>query len=631
MDNILEMIYFLAGEKNKYQYRTLFLCCTFWIFANILPCSLPFFQSMPIVDVYSKDNKQLLKENIKLEYKYCDKDNYNIDIVQYDDFSIIFYFDFYCKRFLVDMLSISVFAGGSVASMLLQLIVNQVGRNYSLIISLLTLGLSFILVFLHISHYFIYLFFFLLQMFIIMFSYSSICNLAEIISKDLRIEFISLVNSCYSLCGFAFTIIFYYKISWQFALLGSFIYLSIISLLFMNMTVQTPRYYASVGNYVKFYSSIRFISKVNERWKFMKQILPVYKNEINMFNTPDSQKDLKDSLNIESYCSLEEGLLNDFDHDKSDEENIINITEICDELHKNMKTFYDQVDNKKEFKKIVNSGFNLSKNKNINPEDVSLLITKKILDENNRKALKVLIFRYFVEEDLKHEYDEFSDFKKLTTFTNYKMIFFSLNLSWFVITGMYFMSNNLIFNLNQDDIYINLIYFYSYELTAYLFTVFMSRYFDFNRKSILNFLYVVLIITTLVIIIQHSLISILIFRFALAGCHNLNFLISLEAYPTELRLTGFGINCNMGCFSAILFPLFFNTQINSKVLGVFILISIFSLFFLNRYVPETKNIVLENIAITDESNLPNISPNKMLRKRRTCSNIDLDQYFLKNI
>lgn len=631
MENLIEMIYLIVGEKNKYQFRTLFLCSMFWIFANILPCSLPFFQDMPIVDVYSNENHTLLKKNIKLEYEYCNKEKYNFDIIYAEDFSIIFYFDFYCKKFLVDMLAISVFAGGSVASMMLQLIANQVGRNSSLIISLITLGASFILVYSHISHYFIFLFFFLLQMFIIMFSYSSICNLAEVVSKDLRIEFISVVNSCYSLCGFAFTFIFYYKISWSAVLVISFIYLSIISFIFLNLTVQTPRYYASLGNYVKFYSSIRYIAKVNGRWKFTKKILPIFKTQKNLFNTPDSEKKFEETSLNDSYCNLEEVLLNKNDYEISDDENNVKITELCNELHDSINLYYNQLENKESIKKILNSSMKATKNINIDQEDIPVLLTKKILNEHSKKSLEILVFRYFFEEDLKHEYNEISDFNKLITFKTYKPIFFSLNFSWFVITGMYFISNNLIFSLNNRNIYLNLVYFYSYELSAYLFTVVMSRYFDFKRKSILNFLYLVLIVATMIIILNDSLIFILLFRFALAGCHNLNFLISLEAYPTELRLTGFGINCNMGCFSAIIFPLFLDSQINVKVFGAFLLLSIIAVILFNIYVPETKNIVLENIAVRDEISSNNISPNKMLMKRRTVTNIDLDEYFLKNI
>ncbi len=544
MEQLLEKTYSLAGDNNLYQRRTLIICLCFWILANVLPSSLSFFEEMPIVDIYNKTDNRIISQNQQLNYTICENNDIYYRIIKEPQYSVIAKFNIECDKILVASLGSAVFAGGSIGSMMLQFIINSIGRRFSYWITFIFFGISLICVILTINYIALFALFFFIQLFIIMLSYNSIINLIETCNPELRSTFVTIVNTGYSISGLLFTLVYYFDFTWKFVLILSTILMLFFTLVFYHLTVRSPRYYVSVGNYIDYYRSVRYIAKVNQRWSLVKKLLPI-------------PKDYKDEL---LYTPINE-----------EENKLYNILE-----------FYEPLLYKKDEKK---------------EEDISRVHTKEII------LYEDLVYNYFDVVEAHEHYNEIAEFKKLLKYPSQRSIFLIQCYSWFSVTGIYYCISIFI-KLIPGDVFINAILLYSIELSGYLFCVILLNYFNAKRKKTIYFFLFISILSTLLLIFHknipmlNTLYLILLLRFGISGAYNINFLYSTEVYPTTVRLTGFGINCNMGCFSAVILPLVLEIYIEEKIF-LYFLIMLIGCFILQIFLPEINNI------------LPNIIPEEV--------------------
>lgn len=785
MESILEDIYFIAGDKHTYQARNLFICIVFWTVANVLPSCLPFFEAMPKGNLYLTNDTTYEEKSILLNYTICQNDKAEFIITETSEYSIIYNFGFYCNESLVALLGISIFAGGSVGSMMLQFVANNIGKKSSMIFAYTFFAISIILVTYQKNYYFIFPLLFFIQLFIIAMSYSSICQLAETTNYRLRPFFISVVNSGFSISGLLFTLVFYLGGSWKTALYLSSSIMIVTSLLFLKFTTQTPRYYVAIGNYPLFYRSIRYIAKVNGRWEITKKILPVVKKHMDQYITPDSERSLEEGEEslLKVFNNFYEPLIGDYDlsnsHSFDESKNNKKQTENhrhYEKLDSNINNIHtrnylgissipgndNNLDSRKntnkenlentsshankdnisninnndknniEMKTNSNSKLSSIKNKNVNPMNINkanhldykilvnsaepslkvknnnnteqeidklnpkrqdtfkkhlhfnlenIFETKRNEEEdeeltkiqakineslisydhqvhdkskklevlnkddietlskfnsfrknpNQQKEVARLIYMYFDEEDIKCEQNEISDFKKLMTYPSQRAIFNILNFSWFVTTGIYYISTILL-KYFPGSIYYNATKLYSVELVSYFFCMIMMNYYKFGRKDLLTLMYSIsLIIIVFIVIINPSksvlIHLLLILRFGISGAYNMNFILSTEIYPTELRLTGFGINCNMGCFSAVLFPMFLEISLGRRLFFIFIVLISSCMILVVFYLPETSSKLLTNVV--PEDNLNKKTDKYFFRKKRSINNEkDFGNYFV---
>ena len=699
MENILEKIYYIAGDSNKYQYRTLLLTFIFWIFANVLPSCLPFFEEMPKGNLYISNNPDYFEKNVLLNYTICENPQARFEVTKVPEYSIIYISGFYCNKFLVALLGISIFAGGSVGSMMLQFLSDHMGKLSSNILGITLLAVSVILVTFHVNYYFIFPLFFFIQLYTIVLAYSSIVNLAETTNCELRPFFISYVNFGFSISGLIFTLIFYLGGTWKTSLWLASSILIFVALIFYKLTVQSPRLWVSVGNYSMFYRSVRYISKVNNRWKMTKKVLPIFKEHKERYNTPSSEKtgdedEEKKLLNV--YNNIYEPLIKNEEnssrnHDLMDSDSDSDINE-KDEINNgkilngnSLNSLSNQVVSSDEIKtsskgtfksptkehnkeqilkhgsftnaekKKGHVGFNIDLNNiendklrkiqgKINESMVSIGASKLSLAEiqvfqkidtfktpRYRRKTETLIYKYFSEEDLKYDINEISDFTKLMTYPSQRVNFNVMNFSWFTITGIYYMST-IFLKYFPGSIFYNATKLYGVEMLSYIFSLILIKVFKLGRKDCITIFYCISILTILIISIQDMSINmvcnmLLLLRFGISGAHNMNFIISLEIYPTILRLTGFGINCNMGCFSAVFLPVFFEANIEKKLFVFFGFMLVLSAMLIVAYIPETNNKLLTNIVLEDNKKSNEV--NSFFQKKRSINNNDdIDKYFV---
>lgn len=573
MENILEKTYSIAGDNNFYQLRTLIITTCFWIFANVLPSSINFFEEMPIVDLYSKSNNTLLESNARLNTTICNDHSLFYKVTYHKDFSIISNFHIECNNLLIFLIGCSVFAGGSVGSMIFQVFINYFGKLTSFIVALTILFLSLIGFFMNTHYFTIYILFFLIQMFTIILAYNSVVNLVETVRPSLRSSYITVVNIGYSISGFLFTIVFYFKFTWIFALVFIILNMIFFTICFILFTVKSPRQHVAYGNYLGFYNSVKYISKINSRWKYVKSSLPIPKEIVELVKTPTNEKD-----------DFTEPLLENNKNNKSDLIEISNNTSNILLKHEKQRQSKD----------------NLVNIYNTNP------IEK--LSSEEKRSFEEIVYNYFdVTHNDKIEGNEISEFIKLLQYQSQRNVFLIQCLSWFSITGIYY-SSSYFLKYIEGNIFYNTFLLYLFDLFGYLLSwVFLNLLQVGRKNSILTFIFMSICSCIVINIRNNSQINnflgpLLILRLFISGSYNLNFLYSLEVYPSLIRTTGFGINCNMGCFSAIVFPLFLlNDEFNSRIILTFIGFLLIC-FVLQLFITETKDIILYNI-IPEESNL----------------------------
>lgn len=573
MENILEKTYSIAGDNNFYQLRILIITTCFWIFANVLPSSINFFEEMPTVDLYSKSNNTLLEGNARLNTTICNDNSVFYKVSYHKDFSIISNFHIECNNLLIFLIGCSVFAGGSVGSMIFQVFINYFGKLTSFIVALTILFLSLIGFFLNTHYFTIYILFFLIQMFTIILAYNSVVNLVETVRPSLRSSYITIVNIGYSISGFLFTIVFYFKFTWIFALVFIILNMIFFTFCFILFTVKSPRQHVAYGNYLGFYNSVKYISKINSRWEYVKSSLPVPKEIVELIKTPTKENEVMEPL-LDNKNDKNE-------NDKNDRNEIgNNISNILLKQNKNKD--------------------NLINISNTNP-------IEKLSSEETH-SFEEIVYNYFdVTHNDKIEGNEINEFIKILQYQSQRNIFLIQCISWFTITGIYY-SSTYFLKYIEGNIFFNTFLLYLFDLFGYLLSWFFLNLLQIGRKnSILIFIFMS-ICSCIVINIRNNsqinnfLVPLLFLRLFISGSYNLNFLYSLEVYPSLVRTTGFGINCNMGCFSAIVFPLFLlNDEFNSRIILIFVGFLLIC-FVLQLFITETKDIILYNI-IPEESNL----------------------------
>lgn len=564
MEELLEKTYHLAGDANYYQKRALLIALCFWIFANVLPTSLTFYEAMPFVNIYSNNSNTLVESHVRLNYTVCESRDTRFEIAESSEFSVITSFNFECNSILVGLLGSSVFAGGSIGSMMLQVVTNQFGKKTSYTIAFIMLIVSLVCVTLKMT-YWIFSLFFLIQLFTIILAYGSIVNIAETCAPHKRPLYISIINTGYSISGLIFTTVYYFNFTWKFTLSVAAGFMLFFTACFYYLSVKSPRQFVSIGDYIGFYKSVRYISKVNHRWEHVKKILP-----------------------DPSWC-----------HEKTEKDSHFHEEE---RLKAALLEFYQPLIDVE------------------NEEEKDVIIEEEDLEKKEAQDLyEEMLKEHFYRDQVYYEENEISDFKKLMNYPSQKSNFMILNYSWFCITGIYYCISILL-KYVDGNIFMNAFLLYSVELISYPVCVVLLNTLKYGRTKVLSIFYMISVAAVILIIVlnyrsQDLLYLLLLLRFGVAGANNLNFIISLEVYPTLIRLTGFGINCNMGCFSAVLFPLFLEIEIKRGLFKI-VLVLLLSSLVLIQSLPETGDCILSNV-IPEESGIATHKSNSFVLKKKS--------------
>ena len=554
MDEKIEKVIALAGNKNRYQYFTLIIMVFLWINCNIIAIIIPYIEREPIIN-YAKDGKNYTNEILTSEL-CTDIGEGNYEVVESFDYSWVSEFNIECNQFEIGLIGSFAFIGNAAGGLIFTLITKFLSHKNILIISSFGFCISIFLCTIIKSHaYFYYLLF--CEIFLGLFGnclcYSSLVVSQEIVSNEKRSLFSSIINVGYSLCGVLYSLAFYFTQNWRkvfYILIGASLFTLLLIWIFIY---DSPRGYINKKDYKNTMKILEGIASFNGKLE-----------------------EFRESINSEEY----QDFINEIKGEK-----VIEIQENEETIEK-VKDKENKEDNNVENdeKNYLDGDINQEKISNATSE--SLIHPEKM--ETKFKIHKITFMSLFKYPSIRYKF----------IILNFLWIGSRLSFNGIAISSKSFKGN----------FYINMIVLYIIECISYCFSGFLIDIKKIGRRGALWIQYILTIVIFLLLAYikfdtTPSLILNFIARFCASGIDFIFYTYSIELYPTSVRSIAFGINTTFGNGGSILAPMlleFLPNQIFLSLLAsIYILDSICIMFL-----PETVGRpMIETIDELENSNI----------------------------
>ena len=257
MDEKVEKLIALAGNKDKYQYFVGILTLIIEVNVYLISVLLPFLEEKDSA-TYTDETGKTYTE--KITYEVC-KYNHNLTNTITDSWVMITRIE--CDEFKTGLLSASSYAGSFLGSFVLNILIDKIGRKKTTLIGCgLYSFFVFIITFCR-NYYLITLFNFLIS-FSLIFPICSIFMLTEEITENkLRGRFFIFINCSFALSGTIYTIIYKIIYSWR-----AVFYLNVVlELILIGITYryvfESPRFFLMHNDFDNAIEILKKISKVN--------------------------------------------------------------------------------------------------------------------------------------------------------------------------------------------------------------------------------------------------------------------------------------------------------------------------------------------------------------------------------
>ena len=541
MDEQIEKIISLAGNKNHYQYFTLIVIVFLWINCNFIAIVLPFIEREPIINYQDKEgyhSKETLTNEIcdKIEDYYGD---YNYTVVESFNYSWVIEYHIECNKFDVGLIGSFAFIGNTAGGLVFSVINKIFSHKKILIISSFGFCLAvFLCTIVRDYKYFLYLLF--SETFIGLFGnclcYSSLVIVQEIVSNDKRSTFSSIINLGYSLCGILYSLAFLYLQEWRkvfFVLIGGS---GIALILIWIFIYDSPRGYINSKNYKKTMEILEGIASFNGK-------LDEFRESIKL----DEYQDILNAIKGEEPIKITGGEKNE--------------------------------ENMKEEKEIGN----------INDSKIPDIATSLISTEKGEEAKKQSDDSNKENQGNKKK-DKTINIYSLFKYPSIRYKFLILNILW-IGTRAAFNGISISSKSFPGNFYLNIIVLYIIESVSYCVSGVLIDIQKIGRKGALWIQYFIIIVVLLILAFVEldtipALILNYISRFCAAGIEVIYYTYSLEVYPTPVRSIAFGVNATFGNGGSILAPLLLEFLPNGLFLTVFAIVCGLNSFLIS-FLPET--------------------------------------------
>jgi MFS family permease len=279
VDKILES----AGNKNRYQYFILIMAFCFWTTMDLISISLPYLEKTRIVQIY--DNTTNTHYNSSLNYSLCEENNIFNKTIEVNGHSWVIEYDIECDKFKTGLIGSVSFLGVMLGAFLFQYIPDMLGRKNAIVISSIIYSFTIVLFYSANHMNYIYLLSFFAQIF------SSICTLtsfmlsSEISDPSYRSFFGAIINSAFSFSGMTFISLYMIFNNWRLNFFLASFFNLIITLIFMLIAKESPRYFYANGDTDRMIQCGLEIAKFNKMEKEYERA--VMKKEETLDSTTD--------------------------------------------------------------------------------------------------------------------------------------------------------------------------------------------------------------------------------------------------------------------------------------------------------------------------------------------------------
>jgi MFS family permease len=198
-DNNIKNLVKQAGNKNRYQYITLFIIFLIYGSTEFITISLPYLETRPTVEFFDSNG---IRHEMQINYTICESYKYNITK---NVSSIVSDTKLYCDKTGTSLIGMSLFCGVMIGSLILYFFADMWGRKKTILIfSVLYVGSLLLTYFIENNIYVYYTAMFFSGMFYVIVLLTSIILLNEAISEDLNSIFTTIIYNSYFLYGMGY-------------------------------------------------------------------------------------------------------------------------------------------------------------------------------------------------------------------------------------------------------------------------------------------------------------------------------------------------------------------------------------------------------------------------------------------
>ena len=566
MDNKIEKLLELSGNKHRYQYFTLAIFVFLWINCNFLIVVLPYLEREPLVNYIGSDGKNHTNETLTNEI--CD--NYEYQIVERFNYSLVSELGIECNKKDVGFIGSFSFVGNTAGAIVFTVISKFLSHKKILIISSIGFCLGvFLSTLIHSIDYFYCMLACMVSIacFGNCLCYSSLVVSEETVSHDRRALFNSVINIGYSLSGIIYSLVFYFTQDWRvvyYILIGAS---GVALILIWFFVYDSPREYINKKDIISTIKILEGIASFNGRLQEfqLKKITPEYQEILNEIQSGK----INEEENKEENKEENEGIKTDSEETKSNEANEIKLsvdhTKSEPEANLSPKENIIEDDKNDQNKKDNNDLVDRKSTEirmSVDPGKISLE-THLLQNENNQVDTKK------EQKKDKPKIDVWSLFK----YKSIRKKFIILNVLW-IGTRASFNGISLSSKSFKGNFYVNIIILYIIESVSYFCSGLIINIQKLGRRGSLWILYTVIIITFIILAflaksVYFNLSFNFLARFCASAIEIIYYTYSIEVYPTPVRSVAFGINAAFGNGGSILAPMLLEFLPNWLFLTIF--------------------------------------------------------------
>ena len=551
MDIDMDKVFDIVGGKNKYQIQLFFCVCLCWFSVDYIALCfgiLLFYPDMKYKNKGDLDWKTIDPENKERSKLWCDiylsPDKYDIDknVIYHN---LLTELNIYCNDPSIKTIMVVFTLGVIIGAFLASKYADIVGRKMVVIACLISFGLFALIMTLVPIYYLVMVCLFFMGIGSSGGTMVSFVLIYEVLSKEARNVFGTLINSSYSIAGCSYLTVMYFTRHWYSVSILS-ISISVIACCWIIISfVESPRYLYTSRKFKECFIALLRIAYKNNKLKEYSEFL----NE--QIFTP-SQKEIFEREILAS----------------------------GDPSYISIKNFLKKVDFKYLRKKKYSDDSFPSKTSGATSEEDNQIEVEETLIEDD--ALQLV------------ENNNEQGFKALCTYPSVRMPFIYCSILWVCVSYIYFGQSFIQKDESAKTIFFNGYTMFGAEFVAYLATGAIMEIKFMGRTRTIGYggFFTIILGICLGIFVdleEYTYILLFVFRFLCTAMFTGMYTYCTEVYPTSIRSKGMGLNITFARFSTVVVAL---TAKKETAYFVFAALAII-VFVIHFFLKETCGVPLE--------------------------------------
>ena len=574
MEEKIEKIIELSGNKNRFQYFLEIIIILYWINCNLLSVSLPYLENTSLVSYYDPEKNETIKESMKYDLCKMEKDE-TFEIIETYKYSWVIEQNLECDKVKTGLIGTIAFTGNMLGALSYPFVSKLAGQKKCLLI-----GTSLFIILLIVCLFINKFWFYLITLIICnigsnLMCYSTLTIAGEISAPKLRALFGSLTNFGFGAGGIFYIIMFWVLDSWKWVFIICAIFLFVLGLIVIFFFLESPRYVLQ-KNVDDFLDILRSIAKFNGRLEIFEKELKEQEfqeiinylkihnkelkneNESNIVSNKVNQKltiNFNENYNIQLPTESPKVVPIDKNVNKNQVENDSSLySDLKNNLQNNSNKENDF--NDENYKKTNKRKETADTIQIYNTENIQI-VSKNNSNNNNKQTEKedIKINKELKEKNVKKNMSPFA----LIKYRSLRYKFLLMCLIWFSCSGIY---NGMTLGIKSlpGNIYINGILLFGVESISYILSGILMDWHLLGRKktAIITLFLSAIFMLFFVIFIDNKKCSIVLYMI-IRVCITIPFTefytYCLEIYPTSVRGIGFGINAVCNNIGGIVVPM----------------------------------------------------------------------------